>query len=194
MERQQGATGEREDDHPDRVDVPGHDEAVHAAVHAMAEADGGVADDRLEAVAARGRSRQHGEVGQVVHARHHADQRRHALRQRRRRRWRGACSGGLGWDYAAGRARRRRGVVERRGAQHLVCPAAESLDRPRFGRLHSRCRSHRGQGEEKGDELVGRHRSPAFGLVRVDGMEGALGWSEIYSPPGVMMANLNVLL
>ena len=159
MERQQGATGEREDDHPDRVDVPGHDEAVHAAVHAMAEADGGVADDRLEAVAARGRRRQHGDVGEVVHARHHADQRRHALRQRRRRRR--ASRGGLGWDYAAGRARRRRGVVERRGAQHLVGILAalervETLD-SRFGRLHRRRRRHRGQGEEKGDELAGRH-------------------------------------
>ena len=162
MERQHGAAGEREDDHPDGVDVPGHDEAVHAAVHAVAEADGGAADDRLEAVAARGRRRQHGDVGEVVHARHHADQWRHALRQRRRRRQRRRASRGeLGWDYAAGRARRRHGGVERRGAQHLVGILAalervETLD-SRFGRLHRRRRRHRGQGEEKGDELAGRH-------------------------------------
>lgn len=157
LERQHGAAGEREDDHADGDDGQGH-ELVHVAAHAVAEADGGVADDRLEAVAALGGRRRHGEVGQVVHTRHHADQRRHALRQlsmsRRRRRQRGrrrACRGWVGWDRAAGRTRRRRrGVVERRGVEQLVSPD------PRFGRLHGR-RRHHGEGEEDGDELAGRH-------------------------------------
>jgi hypothetical protein len=84
LDRQHGAAGKREDGHAERVDGPGQ-EPVHAAVRAVAEADGRVPDDGPEPVAALpGGSRHGGGVGEVVRARRHGRQRRHALRRRRR--------------------------------------------------------------------------------------------------------------
>jgi hypothetical protein len=80
LQRGQGAAGEREEHHAHGVDGVWQ-VLVQVAVQDVADADGRVGDELLEAVAAGARrSHQLGGVGQVVHARHHVQQRRHALR------------------------------------------------------------------------------------------------------------------
>lgn len=68
-----GAACDRQEHHTERKDGVG-EEGVHVAVHAVAKTDGRVADERLVAVAAHARRRQHAGVGKVVHAWHHAHQ------------------------------------------------------------------------------------------------------------------------